>query len=173
MHILALILLTLVGYSVGAALAASKRRDALPRVASPSLLDLGLIVALWVVALTLQPILGKWLSIAVWMFAAGAVAWAWTRSRRAKLPVDKTPAPAPANGFFKRLWQGWTCFARRMGNFQGRVLLAFFYFGIVTPFGLLVRLFADPLHIKPRKKPSFWLDRAPTATDLDQMRSQF
>ncbi|MBN1937814.1 MAG: hypothetical protein JW934_24360 [Anaerolineae bacterium] len=60
-----------------------------------------------------------------------------------------------------------------MGNFQGRVLLAFFYFGIVTPFGLLVRLFADPLHLKSRKKLSFWLDRAQPTADLDQMRSQF
>lgn len=167
MHIVALILFVLVGHSIGAIVGSRGR------IASPRLLDLGLIVALWIVALLTRSMLGKWLSIGVWMLVAGVVAWAWTSARRASLPVDKTPGPAPAGSFFKRLWQDWTRFAVRLGNFQGRVLLAFFYFGIVTPFGLLVRLFADPLHLKTAKKSSFWLERAQSTSDLDQMRSQF
>jgi len=44
-----------------------------------------------------------------------------------------------------------------IGNFQARVILTLIYAIIALPFGLAVRLFADPLRIK---KPSpTWLDR--------------
>jgi len=167
MHIIALILLVLVGYSSGAAIGARGR------VASPSLIDLGLIVVGWSVALILQPSLGKWLSILLWMLAAGVIAWAWTRVRCPTLPVDKTAKLPQSKSSLKRLGHGWTSFARRMGNFQGRVLLAFFYFVLVTPFALLVRLFGDPLHIQARHASSFWLDRPQADADLEQLRSQF
>lgn len=167
MHIVALILLVLVGYSSGATIGARGR------VASPSLIDLGLIVVVWIVALILQPLLGKWLSILIWMLAAGVIAWGWTRARRNTLPVDKTVVPLQEGKWINRLWHGWTAFARRMGNFQGRVLLAFFYFVFVTPFALPLRLFGDPLHIKSRKISSFWLDRPQPEADFDQLRSQF
>jgi len=167
MHIVALILLVLVGYSSGAAVGARGR------VASPSPIDLGLIVVVWSVALILQPSLGKWLSILLWMLAAGVIAWAWTRARRNALSVDKATVPLQGGIWFNRLWHSWTVFARRMGNFQGRVLLAFFYFVLVAPFALLLRLFGDPLHLKARQASSFWLDRAQPEADFEQLRSQF
>jgi hypothetical protein len=61
-----------------------------------------------------------------------------------------------------------------MGNVQSRVLLIFFYFLIVTPFGLLVRWFQDPLRLRARGASSHWLER-PTASepDLETARRQF
>ena len=44
----------------------------------------------------------------------------------------------------RKLWDRWMVLARKIGKFQSRILLTFFYFVIVLPFGLAVRLFADP-----------------------------
>ncbi len=51
----------------------------------------------------------------------------------------------------RNLWDRWLVLARKIGKFQSRILLTFFYFVIVLPFGLGVRLLADPLHIRRRR----------------------
>jgi len=40
--------------------------------------------------------------------------------------------------------------AEAIGNFMNRLILSLFYFVIVLPFGLGVRLFSDPLRIKKK-----------------------
>jgi len=70
----------------------------------------------------------------------------------------------------KRLWQGWKRIAKKIGNFQSRVLLTIFYFTVVLPFGLAARLFSDPLRIK--KRPTQWLEHPDEACDLQWARKQ-
>ena len=60
--------------------------------------------------------------------------------------------------------------ARKIGNFQARVVLTIIYSILVLPFGLCVRLFADPLRIK--KPPARWLDRPDEAFDMKWARRQ-
>jgi len=48
--------------------------------------------------------------------------------------------------FFKRLWTGWKSVARKIGDFQARLILALFYFIILSPFSLIIRAM-DPLAI--------------------------
>lgn len=60
----------------------------------------------------------------------------------------------PARGMghqnvFRHLWEQWKRIARRIGDFQARVLLILFYFVILAPFALVVRWATDPLAIKP------------------------
>jgi hypothetical protein len=69
----------------------------------------------------------------------------------------------------KRAWQAWKEFAHKIGNFQARVLLTFFY-GILAPFGLGTRLFSDPLRIK--RLPTQWLDHPDDAGDLQLAKRQ-
>jgi hypothetical protein len=64
--------------------------------------------------------------------------------------------------YIGRLWAGWKAIAHKIGNFQSRVLLNVFYFLILSPFALGVRLFADPLRIR-RQTHSHWLHKE---TDL-------
>ncbi len=47
-----------------------------------------------------------------------------------------------------RFWKQWKLIAHKIGNFQSRILLNIFYFIILMPFGLGVKLFSDPLHLK-------------------------
>jgi hypothetical protein len=73
----------------------------------------------------------------------------------------------------RRLWEYWKVVAHKIGNFQSRVLLTLFYFLILAPFGLGVKLFSDPLSLK-RNQHSHWFQKdTPTATTWDQARRQF
>lgn len=70
----------------------------------------------------------------------------------------------------KKAWASWKRIARRVGTFQGRVILTVVYYVFVWPFGFGMRLFSDSLHIK--KRPTAWLDYSPEATDLKRARRQ-
>ena len=166
---LALVLLTLAGYSMGAVLGS---RD---KSATPQPLDLGVIVILWIAALALRASLGRWAAIGLWLIVAALVSFGLTSLRRNKMPARATRAMTSSRerGSLKGFWEGWKDFAGEMGNYQSRVLLAFFYFVAVAPFGLLVRLFDDPLRTKLSTGPSFWVTRAPISTELDEARRQF
>jgi hypothetical protein len=64
--------------------------------------------------------------------------------------------PEPTRiSFWKRAWLRWLRIATLIGDFQARLILSLFYFVVVLPFGLAVRLFADPLGIKGRRQ-STW-----------------
>lgn len=73
----------------------------------------------------------------------------------------------------RRLWERWKVIAHKIGTFQSRVLLNVFYFVILAPFGLGVKLFADPLHIK-RQNHSHWVQKeSNSALPWDSARRQF
>lgn len=48
----------------------------------------------------------------------------------------------------KRFWKQWLAFSRKIGDLVGRVAMTLFYFTLMLPFGIGVRLFSDPLNIK-------------------------
>ena len=73
--------------------------------------------------------------------------------------------------FWKRAWQRWLRIATLIGDFQARVILSLFYFVIVLPFGLAVRLFTDPLGIKGRRT-STWTDFSDRSRTLEATRRQ-
>ncbi len=70
----------------------------------------------------------------------------------------------------KTLWNAWKRLAHKIGNFQARVVLTIIYAVAVLPFGLVVRLFSDPLRIKHR--PTNWIDHPAEAHDLDWAHRQ-
>lgn len=70
----------------------------------------------------------------------------------------------------KRIWQAWTRLVHKIGNFQARVVLTVIYAVLVLPFGVIVRLFADPLRI--RKRPTRWLDHPDEAMNMEWARRQ-
>lgn len=59
----------------------------------------------------------------------------------------------------KRAWRRWTVIAHIIGTFQARVLLSLFYFVIVPPFALLVKLTKDPLQLRLSEGKSAWIER--------------
>ena len=72
----------------------------------------------------------------------------------------------------KKAWNKWKIIARKIGDFQARLLLTVLYFTAVLPYGIAVRLFSDPLRIK-KTTVSNWLDKKPLKSDLESLRKQF
>lgn len=69
-----------------------------------------------------------------------------------------------------RLWDAWKRLGKAIGHVQAKIVLALFYAIFVFPFGIMVRLFSDPLRIK--KRPSEWLDYPDKACDMQWARRQ-
>jgi hypothetical protein len=72
----------------------------------------------------------------------------------------------------KKIWQGWQAFGRFMGNQVARVALSIFYFTIFAPFGLGVRWWSDPMHIKTTPS-KLWRERTSTDQSLVAAERQF
>ncbi len=72
----------------------------------------------------------------------------------------------------KRLWEGWKRIATVIGDFQARVVLSLFYFVVVLPFGMGVRMFADPLRIR-RHGQTQWTDFQDRSRTPEEAGRQF
>jgi hypothetical protein len=62
----------------------------------------------------------------------------------------------------KLIWSAWKGIAHKVANFQARLVLNLFYFVIVAPFALRVKIFSDPLQFSTSKG---WLSRSHTGSD--------
>jgi len=167
---IALILLSLVGYSGGAAGISGKQQE--PK---PELLDLILVCLLWAGAVFSRSELeiNRWLLVLGFLLLGitlGCLSWL-PKSHKKKIPAPEKIASEilPKSN----LWQRWKNFSHRMGGFQSRLLLSLFYFILVTPFALIIKLFSDPLRLKEKPADSFWLPRPDSKTDLEDSRRQF
>jgi hypothetical protein len=76
-------------------------------------------------------------------------------------PGSTGAGPASRAGtLLASLWRRWKAFAHVAGTFQARVVLTLFYFVVVPPFALIVKIFVDPLALRaPADASSFWLPR--------------
>jgi hypothetical protein len=71
----------------------------------------------------------------------------------------------------KELWQRWQKVAKKIGDFQARLILSLFYFIIVLPVGLIARVFADPLGLK--KTAARWDAKQSSPARIEDARRQF
>ena len=69
----------------------------------------------------------------------------------------------------RKAWHAWKRFGQFMGDLIGRLILTIFYFTVFLPFGLGVRLLADPLALRPHGS-SKWLERKMRDQTLDDSR---
>ncbi len=61
----------------------------------------------------------------------------------------------------KIVWAKWQIFGHKLATVQARILLSLFYFLILGPFAVVLKLAADPLHLRaagsrrwtPREQP--------------------
>jgi opacity protein-like surface antigen len=168
-----LVLLSLVGYSAGAAGRAGKNTNLKPIIA-----DLILVVFIWAGAIysRLTYDFNKWLLILVWVGMA-AVAGMVAVSLRKLSVKDESQGDERkdiSSSIFRRLWQRWTGFSKRMGSFQSRVMLSLFFFVVVSPAAVLSKAFGDPLQIKRKKTlETYWSDRTQSSEELEDFRRQF
>ena len=68
----------------------------------------------------------------------------------------------------KQIWKKWRAFGKAMGDFVARIFMTVFYFTVAMPFGIGVRLFKDPLHLK--SKQAGWLAREAKPDTIEDAR---
>ena len=171
-----LILLSLVGYSAGAVSKAGKSVQLKPHIA-----DLILICVIWAGAISSRIIFGldKWLVILVWLILSSliAVLAVWPRKLLEEKLEEKIlhsrELRETAKTPLQRLWQRWLDFSNRMGNFQSRIVLSLFFFILVSPFALGVKILSDPLGIKYPTDESHWGPMVRTENNLKRFRRQY
>ena len=165
---IALMLLTLVGYSSGAVIAGRNRKR------SPRLLDLGMVILLLAMALATRSMFGKWIATPFWLVAACLVSALLTKVRYVDCAAtEETNQTLAEKDSLRLAWEWWKAFSVDFGNYQGRILFAFFYFIVVTPFGIGVRLFRNPLGMNQGGKTSCWLERSLTNQRPKEIWEQF
>jgi hypothetical protein len=75
-------------------------------------------------------------------------------------------------GLARKLWERWKQIARKIGDFQARVLMTLFYFLILGPLAMVLRWRGDPLALKART-PRGWIDREDReGVPMEQARRQ-
>jgi hypothetical protein len=67
--------------------------------------------------------------------------------------------------FLRAIWAWWKPIAHRLANFQAQVVLSVFYWVVLAPFALGMKLGPDPFRQR-RETPPAWLPRL-TRTDED------
>lgn len=170
---IALILLLLFGYSSGAAIKSGKHIQL-----NPQSIDLIMLLLIYASAIYSRVALNfnKWLIVLVWLIFSiilGIVA-VWLRELTKVKPLDNKNLSEDLKNIHKNLWQKWKDFSKRTGSFQSRIILALYFFIIISPFALALKIFSDPLQIKQRaSSDSFWLAIKQIKTSLSHSRRQF
>lgn len=71
---------------------------------------------------------------------------------------------------FHLAWERYKVMGKILGDFQGRAFAVLFYFTIMLPFGIGMRLLGDPLQQK--KTQPHWLEREPVGNSLIEAQRQ-
>jgi len=71
----------------------------------------------------------------------------------------------------KTIWKLWKKFGFLIASIVSYILTILFYFIIITPFGIIIKIFTDYFHIK--NKNSMWLKKETKDKTLSDMRRQF
>ena len=170
--IIALMLLSVVGYSAGVVV---KTRKSI--VLKPHILDIFLVVLIWSGALysKLSTGVNKWLLILLGFgiaFGVGIFTKLFIRRETIEIILDEKFKYIPRS-LVKKLWLKWNLLALRMGSFQARIFLSIFFFLFVAPFAFMIKIFSDPLRIKDRSFRARWIERVESKLNLESFRRQF
>lgn len=68
----------------------------------------------------------------------------------------------------------WFYLGQCLGKIVSPIVLGIIFFGILTPVGLVTRLFGrDELRLKRSKKDTYWVDRSPPGPQAESFKNQF
>lgn len=169
--ILATLLLSLVGYSVGVVLKSGK-----PGVRKPANLDLAIIFLIWtgIVLSSARTSLAKGLLLAVWVGAGFLVGGLVTAVKRpvadgqaSAVEPKLEPERAPRKRF--RAWRVWTA---KIGSFQSQIILGFLFLVVFAPVGVTVRLFGGRRRPGSGDGESHWTSKASRPADIELFKRQ-
>jgi len=79
------------------------------------------------------------------------------------------------SGFFKKIWSGIKAFSRKVAYVQSLIILTLFYFLVIGPFSIAIRILGKDLLNKKwkDKKTSYWIKKEKAEINLENARRQF
>jgi hypothetical protein len=169
--ILATLLLTLVGYSVGVVLKSGKTG-----VRKPAVLDLALVVLMGagIVLSSTRTGLSRGLLLAVWVGAGFLIGGLVTAVKRpvadgqaSAVEPKLEPERAPRKRF--RVWREWTA---KIGSFQSQIILGILFLIVFAPVGLTVRLFGASRRPGSGAGGSHWTSKTSRPADIELFKRQ-
>jgi hypothetical protein len=70
--------------------------------------------------------------------------------------------------------KAWFYLGRFLGKIFSPIVLGVIFFGILTPVGVITRLFGrDELRLKRSTKETYWVDRSPPGPQAESFKNQF
>ena len=169
--VVAVLLLSLVGYSLGNVLRFGRKP-----VRKPVAGDILFVMIMWAALIFVgsRSAMGKGLMIGIGI-AAGLVlgflmslVLGYSKSEiRAGAHIHPAAPPGPRKRF-----RAWRELSSKLGTFQSQILLGLLFLIVFAPVSLGVKLFSDPLHIKKSGTDSHWFPKAPIASDLELFKKQ-
>lgn len=169
---LAMLLLSLVGYSLGVVLKSGK-----VGVRKPHALDLVLVVLMWagIVYSRSQVSFSKWVLFAAWVVAGLLLGLAVTAikgySQAERMSVVEPRHEKKPSEFINR-GKAFRAFSAKIGTFQSQVLLGLLFLIVFAPVALAVRFFSDPLKINRPGRGSLWSLKTKIPPDLELFKRQ-
>jgi hypothetical protein len=127
---------------------------------------------------TKQAVRFAWILLVLLGALAAFSAWREHWIRAGIVAAFAVAAPALAHlarpawmAFFAR----WMKFAEVLGLISTTIILSIFFFLILTPVGLVARLFRkDPLDLDwKRRRQTYWVDREPVEPTLERYEKQY
>ena len=114
---------------------------------------------------------GALLVIAAFQWRRGAPQWVWITLVAITAALLLAAAVAPS--VLKPVYRGWMHLGEALGWVNTRILLTLIFFLVVTPIGLVMRLFGrSPIAVK-RRDDSYWTDVEPHSYGDRHVEKQF
>ena len=138
----------------------------------PKIRDVIVISLIWGLSIYVFDNIQKyWLFILIFLFSAGlsTLLFRFTPTAQIKTNAEIENPLRTNNSTKKRV----SIFFQQVGEFQSRLLLTYVYMLVISPFGLLQRVFSDKLSLRRKIKTYGWIDRKTGGTTLKENRRQY
>ena len=159
--------MTIALYSVGSTLGSKGRKTA------PSLVDFVVIIAICVAAANTRNSIETFTFYPLWLIGTPLIAAISSFRHRTMPAPDHKSKDTASTSFLRKVKTGWLTFSHQAGGYSSRVMLTGFYFVIVTPYAIAIRLLSDPLELRKTKSGTMWVKRESMKNTISDFRKQF
>ena len=169
--LLAALLLSLVGYSLGVVLRSGKAG-----ARKPLALDILLVAVMWagIIYARSHVAFSKWILLGIGIAAGFLLGWIVTAVKgysEAESQSAVEPVHAKAPHAYKR-FKAFREVSYKIGTFQSLIFFGLLYLVVFAPIALIVKLVSDPLKMKGLGRGSNWLPKADIAADIKLFKKQ-
>lgn len=169
--VVAALLLSLVGYSLGVVLRSGKGG-----ARKPLALDIILVLLMWagIIYARGHVSFSKWILLAIGIAAGLLLGWIVT-AVKGYSAAESMSVVEPVHAKMPHATKRFKAFrdvSYKIGTFQSLILLGLLYLIVFAPVALIVRFFSDPLKIKGMGRGSNWSPKADIAPDIELFKRQ-